>query len=136
MNRLFPLAFIFLLGFSSQAGCQNFIGLGKDDIAGVLKTVNPHFRLDRNAVNRSYNYVKFVDKVSEQTILFFLSDSDICTYVRWMADYANLTDMTAMLNSKYVRNGPNSWSYADKGDHYTVTLTEEEWYFTVSFRKN
>jgi len=125
-----------MLAFPPEAGCQNFIGLNKDDIPEVLKTINPHFRLDRNAVNRTYNYLKFVDKVSEQTILFFLSDTGECTFVRWMADYANLTDIMGMLNSKYVRNGPNSWAYTDKADSYAVTLTEDEWYFTVSFRKN
>lgn len=136
MNRFIPVAFFCLLVFSAGAKGQNFIGLDKDDIAGVLKTVNPHFRLDRNAVNRTYNYLKFVDKVSEQTALFFLSDSNQCTYVRWMADYSNLTDLTKMLNARYVKDGPGSWTYTDKGDQYTVTLTEEEWYFTVSFRKN
>ncbi len=136
MKKIFVFAWLFVLAFPTKAGCQNFIGLNKDEIPELLKKINPHFRLDRNAVNRTYNYLKFVDKVSEQTTLFFLSDDGECTYVRWMADYANLTDMTGMLNSKYVRNGPNSWTYTDKGDSYAVTLTEDEWYFTVSFRKN
>jgi len=128
--------FLLMMLIPVETNGQNFIGLHEDEIAGLLKTVNPQFKLDRNAVNRAYNYLKFVDKVSEQTILFFISDSDVCTYVRWMADYANLTDMTGMLNRKYLRNGPNSWSYSENGDNYTVTLVEEEWYFTVSFRKN
>jgi hypothetical protein len=128
--------FFLVLLFPVETDGQNFIGLPKDEIAGLLKTVNPQFKMDRGAVNPTYNYLKFVDKVSEQTILFFLSDADICTYVRWMADYANLTDMIGMLNRKYSRNGPNSWTYSEKGDNYTVTLVEEEWYFTVSFRKN
>ena len=128
--------FLLMLLFPVKTDGQNFIGLHKDEIAGLLKTVYPQFKLDRNAVNRAYNYLKFVDKVSEQTILFFLSDTDVCTYVRWMADYANLSDITGMLNSNYIRNGPNSWTYSEKGENYTVTLIEEEWYFTVSFRKN
>ncbi len=77
-----------------------------------------------------------MDKVSEQTLLFFLSDKDVCTYVRWISDYSNLGDMTAMLNKNYHKNGTNSWTYADKGDDYSVTLVEGEWYFTVTFRKN
>ena len=115
---------------------QNFIGLHKNEIAGLLKTVNPQFKLDKSAVNHTYKYLKYVDKVSEQTILFFLSDKDECTYVRWMSDYSNLSDMTGMLNKNYRKNGANSWSYSDKGENYSVTLVEEEWYFTVSFRKN
>lgn len=132
----YMVLFLLMLFLPFETEGQSFIGMHKDEIPGLLKTVNPQFKLDRTAVNRTYNYLKFVDKVSEQTILFFLSDTDVCTYVRWMADYANLTDMTGMLNRKYRRNGPNSWTYSEKGENYSVTLVEEEWYFTVSFRKN
>lgn len=128
--------FLYLSAFSYIVEGQNFIGVHKNEIAGLLNQVNPQFKLDRNVVNHTYNYLKYVDKVSEQTILFFLSDEDECTYVRWMADYSNLSDMTGMLNQKYRKNGSNSWSYSDKAGDYSVTLVEEEWYFTVTFRKN
>jgi hypothetical protein len=127
---------LFILTCSFTMDGQNFIGLHKNEIAGMLKKVNPQFKLDNSAVNHTYNYLKFVDKVSEQTILFFLSDQDECTFVRWMADYANLSDLTSMLNQNYRKIGPNSWSYTDKGKKYSVTLVEEDWYFTLSFRKN
>jgi len=127
---------IFMSAFSYIAEGQNFIGLHKNEIQGMLKKVNPQFKLDRGVINHTYNYLKFVDKVSEQTILFFLSDRDSCTYVRWMSDYSNLGDMTGMLNHKYRKDGPNKWSYTDKGSDYSVTLVEDEWYFTVSYRKN
>lgn len=114
---------------------QNFIGLSKEEIPVLLKTVNPQFKLDRNAVNHTYNYLKYVDKISEQTILFFMSDKNTCTYVRWMSDYANLNDLIGMLNRKYRKNG-TGWTYTDKGETYTVTMVEEEWYFTITFRKD
>lgn len=127
---------LFTLTFSMTTKGQNFIGLPKSEISGLLKTVNPHFKPDRNAINPTYKYLKYVDKIGEQTILFFLSDKDVCTFVRWICDYSNLTDMTDMLNRKYHKNGPNLWSYSEKGSNYVVTLVEDEWYFTVSFRKN
>jgi hypothetical protein len=115
---------------------QNFIGIHKDAIPGLLKTAYPQFKLDKSAVNHNFTYLKFVDKISEQTLLFFLSDKGICTYVRWIADYSNLNDMITMLNENYHKTGSNIWTYSDKGVAYTVTLVEDEWYFTVSFRKN
>jgi hypothetical protein len=127
---------LFILTCSFIAKGQNFIGMQKSEIGVALKKFNPQFKLDKDAVNHTYNYLKYVDKVSEQTILFFLSDQDVCTHVRWMSDYANLGDLTAMLNQNYRKKGPHSWSYSDKGKDYTVTLVEEEWYFTVSFQKN
>jgi hypothetical protein len=130
------LPFIILFSMATLVNGQNYIGLHKSEIENLLKASMPDFKQDKYAVNHSFNYVKYVDKITEQTILFFLSDSDICTYVRWMSDYANLNDMIGMLNRKYVKTGSNTWSYTDKGEEYTVKLEEEEWYFTVSYRKN
>jgi len=115
---------------------QNFIGMAKSEIPAALKTSFPQFKPDKGTTNHAFNYLKFVDKISEQTLLFFLSDRDICTYVRWISDYSNLSDMTAMLNKNYHKAGAGTWIYTDKGEDYTVKLDEGEWYFTVSFRKN
>jgi hypothetical protein len=127
------IGFLFLM---SAASGQNFIGMTKTEIPDALKVAYPQFKLDKSMTNHAYNYIKFVDKISEQTILFFLSDKNICTYVRWMSDYSNLGDMTAMLNKKYHKAGQSEWTYTDKGEDYTVKLEEGDWYFTVSFRKN
>jgi hypothetical protein len=115
---------------------QNYIGLTSVEIAGSMKTVHPQFKLDKSAVNHSYKYLKYVDKISEQTILFFMSDKDVCTYVRWMSDYSNLNDMIETLNREYRKSGANSWTFSEKGQDYSVTLVEDEWYFTVNYRKN
>lgn len=128
--------FIFLTVTFCTASGQNYIGLNSGEIAQQLRAANPQFKLDKNAVNHTYKYLKYVDKISDQTILFFMSDQDECTYVRWMSDYSNLNDMIGMLNAKYAKNGANSWAFTSKGEDYSITLVEEEWYFTVNFRKN
>jgi hypothetical protein len=133
-RNIFILGLLTLLFYKAHG--QNFIGLTSSEIAQQMKTENPQFRLDKNAVNHTYNYLKYVDKISEQTVLFFMSDMDKCTYVRWMSDYSNLNDMIGMLNSKYKKSGTNSWTFTDKGEDYSVSLVEEEWYFTVNFRKD
>jgi hypothetical protein len=127
---------ILLLTFSCNLKGQNFIGLHKDEIEGLLKQVNPQFKNDPDAVNHTYNYLKYVDKISEQTILFFMSDKGVCTYVRWMCDYSNLGDMISMLNKQYYKTGKNTWTYTARGHKYAVNLKEQEWYFTISIQKN
>jgi hypothetical protein len=129
---------LLLLLFAScwSANAQNFIGLKALEIEALMKSDHIQFKLDKNAVNHTYKYLKYVDKISEQTILFFMSDKDICTYVRWMSDYSNLNDMISMLNKNYKKSGVNTWAYHEKGENYTVKLEEDEWFFTVSFRKN
>jgi len=115
---------------------QNFIGLNSAEITGLMKSVNPQFKLDKSTVNHSFKYLKYIDKITEQTVLFFMSDKDQCTYVRWMSDYSNLNDIIESLNRKYKMSDTNLWTYSDKGEEYSVTLVEDEWYFTVNFRKN
>jgi len=115
---------------------QNYIGMNPAEIAVAIKTSYPEYKQDKNAVNHTYTYLKYVNTITEQTILFFMSEKNICTYVRWMSDYSNLSDVTGMLNKKYKKNGANTWIYSDKGGSYIVKMEEEEWYFTVTFRKN
>ena len=53
-----------LLALSFGLSGQHFIGLHKSEIAGVLKEMNPQFKLDKNAVNHTYKYLKYVDKMT------------------------------------------------------------------------
>jgi hypothetical protein len=130
------LLFLLFAGSFGSVSAQHFIGLNPTEIAALMKSEQPQFKLDKSAVNHTYKYLKYVDKISEQTILLFLSDKDICTYVRWMSDYANLNDIIGKLNASYRKTGVNNWSYTQKNEKYTVKLEEEEWYFTITYRKN
>jgi hypothetical protein len=124
-----------ILVFSFHAAAQNYIGMQKEEIINVLQKERPGFKIDKNSVNRSYNVIKFVDKTSEQTLLFFLSEKDICTYVRWMSDYSNLTEIIAELDRTYKKKDEKTWYYSDNNQEYVVKLEESEWFFTVSIRK-
>jgi len=127
--------FNILLALSFFASAQNYIGLQKDEIIKVMQKERPGFKFEKNAVNRSYNMIKFVDKTSEQTMLFFLSEKNICTYVRWMSDYSNLTEIIGELDRLYKKKDEKTWYYSDKNQDYVVRLEEGEWFFTISIRK-
>jgi hypothetical protein len=127
--------FNILLAFSFFASAQNYIGMQKDEIIKVMQKERPGFKFEKNAVNRSYNMIKFVDKTSEQTMLFFLSEKNICTYVRWMSDYSNLTEIIGELDRLYKKKDEKTWYYSDKNQDYVVRLEEGEWFFTLSIRK-
>jgi hypothetical protein len=124
-----------LMAFSFHAAAQNYIGMKKTDIIKIMQKDQPQFKLDTSSVNRTYKYIKLVDKISEQTMLFFLDENNTCTYVRWMSDYANLNDIMAELNKKYKKKDKKTWSYVDKAQEFIVTLEEGEWFFTVGIRK-
>jgi hypothetical protein len=124
-----------LLAFSLYAAAQNYIGMQKEEIIKVLPKERPGFKYEKNAVNHSYNVIKFVNKISEQTMLFFLSEKNICTYVRWISDYSNLSEIVSELDHNYKKKDEKTWYYSDKNQDFVVSLEEGEWFFTVSIRQ-
>jgi hypothetical protein len=120
---------------ASRINGQNYIGLHKDEVISLMDATQSDFRLNKGVINNTYNYLKYEDKVNEKTLLFFLYEDDCCTYVRLMSDYANLRDVLDSLNSNFSRHMENEWTYMDQGETYTVSLKKEEWFFTVSTKK-
>ncbi len=117
-----------------QAAAQHFIGLQKDEIRTLMQKSFPGYRPDNSTVNTHYNYLKFVNPVTEQTMLFFMTEDQGCSYVRWISDYSNLSDMTGMLDRNYTRVDNSTWKYSQRGKQYLVTLEQQQWYFTVNIR--
>jgi len=132
LKSLFILLFV---GYSLLSHGQHFIGLSKPEITAKMQASMPDFKMDKSMVNHSFNYLKYVDKITEQTLLFFLSDGDICTYVRMISDYSNLNDRIGELNRLHKKVSAHEWVYEVKGEQFSVELKEDEWYFTVSYRK-
>lgn len=117
--------------FFINLSAQNYIGLHKDSLAVELKKNEKTFRIDKSTVNKAYKYDKYVDRINEQTWLFFLDENDICTYHKLMSDYLNITEWKGKLNEQYKNIENNNWEYAENGKTYLVNLSEDEWYFTI-----
>ncbi len=126
---------IFLMAFIDiKVAAQNYVDMHKDEIIKLMSEKHRNFKLNKNVINRSYNYLKYEDHISEQTILFFLADDNYCTLVRWISDYANIHDLLSMLNKEYTKTGKNQWTYDKNGKKYLINLEEGEWFFTVNFK--
>jgi len=61
---------------------QHYIGMHKDEVIQTMKDSHKRLKLNTSVVNPHYNYLKFEDRINEITMLFFLSDKDICTNIR------------------------------------------------------
>jgi hypothetical protein len=120
---------------SLQVNAQNFIGLHKNEIATLMKETQKEFKLNTDVVNKKYNYLKYEDKINEQTLLYFLNKDDYCTYVRLISDYSNYNSAINELNNKYTRKNENTWTFIDEGKKYIVYLEKEEWFFTINTKK-
>ncbi len=114
---------------------QNYIGLHKDELIQVMRTTQRNFKLNTDAINSKYRYLKYEDRINEQTMLFFLSEDDFCTYVRLMCDYMNLNNVIDSLNKKYTRTNQYTWTYKDGENLFNVNLEKGEWFFTVNINK-
>lgn len=122
------------IAVTGEIPAQNFIGVHKDTIIQLMSEKHRNFKLNKDVINRTYNYLKYEDNISEQTILFFLNKDNYCTLVRWMSDYSNINDMISKLNEEYTNAGKNFWTYTENGKSYVIRLEEGEWYFTVVFK--
>jgi hypothetical protein len=126
------LVLLVILSHTTNSDAQNFIGMHKTQIMKVMKETQNNCKLNTSTINTHYNYLKYEDKIAEITILYFLSEDDRCTLVRKMCDYSNINDILAELNEKYSATGKNEWEYEENGNTYSVTLSEDDWFFTVT----
>jgi len=130
----FRIIFFIILSWPAlyNAMAQNYIGMHKDQVMKTMKETDQYSKLNTSTVNLSYKYLKYEDKIHEITTLYFLSPGDTCTLIRKMYDYSNINDAIEGLNSSFKPDGKNKWVYTENGKTYSVTLVEEDWFFTVT----
>ncbi len=132
MNNLYlVVAGLFLL-FPVKS--QNLIGLKKQQINEEMKILYPDFSIDNSFVNKSYKYLKYTDKLNEQTLLIFLSENDQCTSTKLICDYSMLDHIKEQMK-KYKPSGKDKWSYTIDGQEYNIVLHRDEWYFSLTTSK-
>ena len=130
---IFILIGLFILGPAMFA--QPLVGLGKTDIIAYMRQNEPDFALDNAMVNKKFNYLKYYDKINEETILCFLSVNDVCNLVRRMSDYSNLELTVNKLNREYKEIEKDKWLYSLHNEEFIVEMKREKWYFTLETRR-
>jgi hypothetical protein len=131
MNTKVIIAVVMLVALK-PAAAQHYIGLHKDEVKQLMKENMKGFNLDNTTVNKKFNYLKYVDALGEQTILYFLDDGDYCKAVRHMCDWAGYNEMLEKMNSTYTQLSSDTWIYEHRGGLYQVKLEEGEWFFTFT----
>jgi hypothetical protein len=124
-----------LVAFALTTTGQQLIGLDKGEVKSRIRQAYPGFVPDNSSVNRHFNYLKYIDPVNEQTLLIFMSTSDIVESEKLMSDYMNLRSTRESLDKKFARVGENQWMHKSTGKEFQILLKEEEWYFSVTIRK-
>lgn len=113
------------------ASGQYFVGLPKDSVMVKVQKEMRFFLLDNSGKNDLYKYLKFVDKINEETLYCFLSENDICTSTRLISDYSNLYKRLEWLDQYYKRQNDSTWFYFYNKKKYHIVLRREEWFFVL-----
>ena len=135
MKWFVNILFVGFLANPVQVMGQHFIGKHKVEVKELMGQHMKELYEDENSVNRVYNTVKYIDRLGNQTLLFVFSKQDTCMYSKWMCDYTMLNSVIAQLNGKYPQSAEDTWTYDQDEQPYIITLTAEDWYFTITTRK-
>ena len=110
---------------------QSVIGMPKEELKVFMKEKHRGFRLDNSVVKQRFNYLKYVNGLRTRTWIFYFTEKDICKTSKQVCEYGEFDKILAELNGSYEPVGESQWEYMLKKDTIRVTLTKQEWYFTV-----
>lgn len=114
---------------------QAMLSESPESIRKFVKDNYPGMVQDVSFKNEHYRYLKFTDsKNNSRTILFFLSDRDKCTAIRFIYEKGAEDEVVADLNSKYTPSGDNKWYFQENRKRALIELGDEEWFITVTIK--
>jgi len=125
---------LFLIVFALNSRAQNYIGLNEPEIVKNMQKSMPGFIRQTGIVNDSYNYLKYESKDGLQTLLFFMDKKDKCIEVRLNFDRSLYAEMVRDSDDKYLRVSENRWREIRGRKEYSITMTDDIWYFTLKIR--
>lgn len=107
------------------------IGMTKDKARAIVASEHKDFRRDNSVTRQQFNYLKFVNNDRTRTWILYFTDEDICKTSKLVCDYSEFDKVVEKLSSSYKKTGDSEWEYLSKGDTIRVSLSRQEWYFTV-----
>jgi hypothetical protein len=133
MRILLPYLLLFtaLLFVGDRLKGQSMIDLTKEEVRVLVKDKHKEFRRDNSVVNQRFNYLKYVNGLRTRTWIFYFTDEDICKSIKMVCDYGKYDKVLEDLNDTYQKIGASEWAYVLKKDSVHVSLTRQEWYFSV-----
>jgi hypothetical protein len=93
------------------------------------------YNQETDFVNNSYKYQRYVSDDGLQTMLVFYNDKGVCNEVRLSFDKSLISSKTKELDLYYKKVEERVWSDKKGSRSYTITLTDDTWYYTLKFRE-
>ncbi len=133
MKRLCLTALFLLAGIMLFS--QNLIDHSASEIETIMKERYKNFKPSKTTNNPHYRYLKYENHQQTETLLFFLSEDDVCIYYKYIGDYSRFYSKIAEMDEKYEKIDKNAWIEELNGAKYRIELTKREWFFTLTTRK-
>jgi hypothetical protein len=126
---------VLMLAVGTFAAAQSLIGLPKDEVSRRVNMYHRDFRKDNLVVSQHFNYLKYVNGTRSRTWILYFTEDDVCHLSKLVCDYTEYDDVMDDLNSAYPKLGEFTWEHRldDQVNH--ITLTKQEYYFTVREEK-
>jgi len=116
---------LFLASWQAQAQIPVLIGMKKEEVVQLMQQKFPQFVQNTDFKNSKFKYLKFVDKIGDETLLVFLSDDDVCTVTKLMTGYDNESTRIGELNKQYKKINSNRWEINENGKSCIAELRKE-----------
>jgi hypothetical protein len=110
------------------------IGMSKEDVKELVKKEYRDFSIDNRIVKQQFNYLKYINGRQTITWIIYFSDDDICTSAKKVCDYIEYDYVLEALNENCKKKEELTWECSSESKDYTVSLVEQDWYFTVQQR--
>lgn len=136
MTNIFrKLLLVFIVGIITIAGyAQNFIGQYKEDIRKKAREAYPGFVFDKEVENGKKSFIKYVNILEEQTLLFILDENGYCTSTARMYNTWLFSKIKGEFDKKYKRLDSLRWIDSINGNIYEIIIKKGDWFFTVITR--
>ncbi len=114
---------------------QSLIGLSKEDVKDRISLFHRDFRNDQMVVKQQFNYLKYVNGMRTRTWILYFTEENVCHLSKLVCDYSEYDQVLDDLNKSCRRTGDFSWESGQDGLVSEVTLSKQEYYFTVREEK-
>ncbi|MGD9976978.1 MAG: hypothetical protein AB7S54_03490 [Bacteroidales bacterium] len=113
---------------------QNYIGMHRNEIVRLTPKEYKGFVFDKEVKNADRSFIKFVNAIDEQTLLFMVNGKGICTSVSRMYNTWLYGQVYSDLEKNYIKVAANTWVEHKNGKEYEIKLKRGEWFITVTIR--
>ncbi|HVN57364.1 MAG TPA: hypothetical protein VMT63_03620 [Bacteroidales bacterium] len=122
------LTYLFTLNLSAQ----NLLGYKLKEIKSYMRENQKTMRFQGLTFNSTFKYAKYADVDGNQTTLFLFTADTVCKGIRMICDKSLEQHMISEMDSRYKKQGKNSWSEEKDGKTYLIELREEDFSFNVT----